>query len=71
MYSDRVGIDDVEPYFGQKRDRLQGAQPDKLLVAGLERQRVEDTVELARVHGVELRVVHPSPSIPPGRRRGW
>ena len=56
MYSDRVGIDDVEPYFGQKRDRLQGAQPDQLLVAGLERQGVEDTVELARVHRVELRV---------------
>ena len=56
MYSDRVGIDDVEPYFGQKRDRLQGAQPDQLLVAGLKREGVEDTVELARVHGVELRV---------------
>ena len=42
-------LDDVEPRVGQEPDRLQRAQPDQLLVARLERQRVEHPVEIAGV----------------------
>jgi hypothetical protein len=61
ILSDRTPIEDVEPYLGQKRDRLQRAQPDQPLVVVVERQGVEDAIELAGVHGVELRVAEELP----------
>jgi hypothetical protein len=48
--------DDVEPRIGHRRHRVERTEGDELFVRRLERERVEDTMELLRVVSIELRV---------------
>ena len=48
--------DNVEERIGDEGHRFHGAQSDQLLMAQLERERVEQPMKLLRVHKVEFGV---------------
>src|SRR5439155_26577594 len=49
-------LNDVEHRIDQQRHRVDGTQSDQLLVLRLEREGVEHSVKIPRMHGIELRM---------------